>query len=75
MMINSVPANGKLPPELAFAQRARQKYRLASGKCDLSPTFSEVRPIAYPLGSAIVLPIIQARYRTTSDRNVIVAHF
>ncbi|BAI87857.1 hypothetical protein NIES39_A00160 [Arthrospira platensis NIES-39] len=33
-MINSVPANGKLPPELAIAQRARQKYRLASQKCD-----------------------------------------
>ncbi|WP_434222664.1 hypothetical protein ACOKW7_10705 [Limnospira platensis CENA597] len=40
-----------------------------------SRSLSEVRPIAYPLGSAIVLPIIQARCRTTSDRNVIVAHF
>ncbi|MDT9298609.1 MAG: hypothetical protein P5700_27140, partial [Arthrospira platensis PCC 7345] len=27
----------------AFAQRARQKYRLPSQKCDLSPTLWEVR--------------------------------
>ncbi|WP_434222645.1 hypothetical protein ACOKW7_10485 [Limnospira platensis CENA597] len=43
MMINSVPANGKLQPELAIAQRVRQKYRLHSRKCDLSPTLWEVR--------------------------------
>ncbi|MDT9185747.1 hypothetical protein, partial [Limnospira sp. PMC 289.06] len=29
----------------AFAQRARQKYRLGSGKCDLSPSLG-VRRIA-----------------------------
>ncbi|WP_434222643.1 hypothetical protein ACOKW7_10475, partial [Limnospira platensis CENA597] len=54
------------PFRSAIAQRARQKYRVAS-ECDISPTFSEVRspiasevrsrslgvrPIAYSLGSA-----------------------
>ncbi|WP_434222641.1 hypothetical protein ACOKW7_10465 [Limnospira platensis CENA597] len=42
MMINSVPANGKLPPELAIAQRARRAYRPACPP-EVSPTFSEVR--------------------------------
>ncbi|GCE96479.1 hypothetical protein NIES46_45510 [Arthrospira platensis NIES-46] len=58
MMINSVPANGKLQPELAFAQRARRAYRVACPP-EVSPTLSEarsrslgVRPIAYSLGSA-----------------------
>ncbi|WP_434222633.1 hypothetical protein ACOKW7_10410 [Limnospira platensis CENA597] len=49
MMINSVPANGKLQPELAIAQRARQKYRLHSRKCDLSPTLWEVRITGDPV--------------------------
>ncbi|WP_410246384.1 hypothetical protein [Arthrospira sp. PCC 8006] len=51
MMINSVPANGKLQPELAIAQRARQKYRLPSRKCDLSPTLWEVRSRSVPARS------------------------
>ncbi|GCE96477.1 hypothetical protein NIES46_45490 [Arthrospira platensis NIES-46] len=59
MMINSVPGNGKLQPELAFAYPlGSATYRLPQ-KCDraacppeVSPTLSEVRPIAYSLGSA-----------------------
>ncbi|MDT9298577.1 MAG: hypothetical protein P5700_26970, partial [Arthrospira platensis PCC 7345] len=74
-MINSVPGNGKLQPELAFAYPlGSATYRLLSGKCDraacppeVSPTLSEVRPIAYSLGSAFAQRARQ-KYRLLSGK-------
>ncbi|WP_410246224.1 hypothetical protein, partial [Arthrospira sp. PCC 8006] len=67
MMINSVPGNGKLPPELAIAQRARQKYRLPSRKCDpIAYPFRSA--IAYPFRSAIAYPLGSATYRLHSRK-------